>query len=140
MQSDHQAQPGHLHGGAEIGGELGGEGGEVDRLEIRLHATGLDARKIEQRIDELEQANAVAMGDLHQRPVVAERVAFGLGEHVLQRPEHQGQRRAEFVADVGEERRLGAIDLRQRLGAAALLLVGVGVGEARTRSGPAPAR
>ena len=36
---------------------------------------------------------------------------------VLERAEHQGQRRAELVADVGEERRLGAVDLGQRFGA-----------------------
>ena len=48
----------------------------------------------------------------------------------LERAEQQRQRRAELVADVGEERRLGAIDLGERLGAAALLLVGAHVGEA----------
>ena len=47
----------------------------------------------------------------------------------VERTEHQRQRRAELVADVAEEGRLGAIDLRERLGAAALLLVGVGVGQ-----------
>ena len=45
-------------------------------------------------------------------------------EQVLERPEHQRQRRAELVADVAEERRLGAVELGQRLGALALLLVG----------------
>ena len=52
-------------------------------------------------------------------------------EHVLERPQHQRQRRAELVADVGEERGLGAVDLGQRLGAPALLLVGLGVGDRR---------
>ena len=39
----------------------------------------------------------------------------GLGERVLQRAEHQGQRRAKFMADVGEKRGLGAIDFGQSL-------------------------
>ena len=55
---------------------------------------------------------------------------LGLGQHVLERTEHQGQRRAELVADVGEERGLGAIDFGQRFGATALLLVGLRVGDA----------
>ena len=35
-------------------------------------------------------------------------------QRILERPEHQRERRAELVADVGEERGLGAIDLGQR--------------------------
>ena len=50
---------------------------------------------------------------------------WSVGEHVLERPEHQRQRRAELVADVREERGLGAVELGQRLGAAALFFVGV---------------
>ena len=49
---------------------------------------------------------------------------------VVERAEQQRQRRAELVADVAEERRLGAIDLGERLGAAPFLLVGVDVGQA----------
>ena len=40
----------------------------------------------------------------------------------LGRTEHERQRRPEFVADIAEKCRLGAIDLRQRLGAAARVL------------------
>ena len=46
----------------------------------------------------------------------------GRCERVLERPQHQGQRRAELVADVAEEGGLGAVELGQRLGALALLL------------------
>ena len=55
---------------------------------------------------------------------------FAVPQHVLERTQHQRQRRAEFVADVGEKGRLGAVDLGQRLGAAALLLVRLRVGDA----------
>ena len=50
-------------------------------------------------------------------------------ERILERSQHQGQRRAELVADVGEERRLGAIELGQRLGPPPLLLVGLRIGD-----------
>jgi hypothetical protein len=55
--------------------------------------------------------------------------AADLTFELLERPEHQCQRRAELVADIGEEKRLGAVDLGQRLGALALLLVGPRVRE-----------
>ena len=44
-------------------------------------------------------------------------------------PEHQRQRRAELVADVREERRLGAIERRERLGAGARVLQRMGIGD-----------
>ncbi len=52
-------------------------------------------------------------------------------EHVLDRPEHQRQRRAEFMADVRKEGRLRTVELRQRLRAPPLLLIGLCVGDRR---------
>ena len=52
--------------------------------------------------------------------------AFGRRQRLLQGAEHERQRRAEFVTDVGEERRLGAVEFSQRLGALALAFVFVG--------------
>ena len=52
-------------------------------------------------------------------------------EQVLERAEHQRQRRAELVADVREECRLGAVDLGQRRRAPALCLERLRVGEPR---------
>ena len=49
---------------------------------------------------------------------------------VLGRPEQQGQRGAELVADVGEEVGLRLVELGQRLGAGLLELVGARVGDA----------
>ena len=60
-----------------------------------------------------------------------------VGERVLGGAEQQRQRSAELVADVGEERGLGAVELGERLGPAALGLVGAGGGDARPRSAPA---
>ncbi len=50
-------------------------------------------------------------------------------EHVLHGPEHQGQRRAELVRHVREERRFRAVDLGQRFGALLLFFVGARVGD-----------
>ena len=47
---------------------------------------------------------------------------------VLDRTEHQGERGTKFVADIGEEGGLGAIDLRERIGATALGVGSLGIG------------
>ena len=54
-----------------------------------------------------------------------------LGQKVFERAQHQRERRSKLMADVGEERRLGAVDFGQGLGAAALLFVSARVGESR---------
>ena len=45
-------------------------------------------------------------------------------QRVFLRTQHEGERRPELVADVREERGLGAIDLGERLGALLLLRQG----------------
>ena len=57
------------------------------------------------------------------------RGSAGVGERVLDRAQHQGQRRAELVRDVGEEGGLRPVELREGLGPLLLLLVGPGVGD-----------
>jgi hypothetical protein len=74
---------------------------------------------VEQRIDQLEQPQLVAMDGLEIR---AAQGGVGRRQCVLGRPEHQRQRGPELVADVGEERGLDAVDLGERLGPLALLL------------------
>ena len=91
--------------------------------------------KSSRRIDQLEQPKAVAVGDLELLAMRRRQSAGASLEHVLDRPEHQRQRRAELVADVGEEGRLGAVELRQRLGAPALLLIGLRRWRSPPRSG-----
>ena len=125
-----QAQARPLHGGAEKGGQLGREGGQVGRLVGRLDAAGLDAREVEQRVDQLEQAEAVAVNG-GQRLAVVGPGAVRPPKHFFQRPQQQGQRRAELVADVAEKGRLGPVQLGQRLRAAPRLFVGLGVGQGR---------
>ncbi len=52
-----------------------------------------------------------------------------VGQQVFERSEHESQRRAEFMADIGEEGGLGAVELGQGLAAPALRLIGVGAGD-----------
>src|SRR5580700_7658830 len=105
------------------------EGGQVSGLIGRLHASGFHARKIQEGIDELEQSEPVAP---HRNQLF---VMFGTQplaccrQHFLKGAEHQRQRRSELVTDVAEKRRLGAIELGQRLCPLAFLLVGAGAGQ-----------
>jgi hypothetical protein len=123
---DHQPQAGSLHGLPEGARQLRRIGGEIDRLEDRLDAPGLDPREVEQGVDQLQQPLAVAVDQRQQLPALPR----GPGEEVVERPQHEGERGAELVTDVREERRLGAVELGQSLGPLALFLVGLGVGDA----------
>ena len=88
------------------------------------------AREIEQRVDQPQQPQPVAVGD--RQPARGARAGSSSArQRLLERPQHQRQRRAEFVADIGEECGLGAIDLGERLGAVALRFIGFGVGDRR---------
>jgi hypothetical protein len=66
---DPQAEAGAVDGRTEGRGQLGGEAAEIDRLEARLGLAGFDAGEIEQRVDELQQPNAIAMGHGNQLAV-----------------------------------------------------------------------
>ena len=101
------------------------------RLVNSLHPAGLDAGEVEQCVHQLEQPQTVTVNDGEQFPVVGQNAALGLRQDVLERAEHQGQRGAELVADIGEEERLGAVDLGQELGPPPLLFVSAGVGNRR---------
>ena len=95
---------------------------------VAVHAAGFDAREVEQRVDQLEQAQRVALRE-RRAARVRRRAGPASAERILQRAEHQRQRRAELVADVREERGLGAVDFRQRRGAAPLVFVGASIGD-----------
>ena len=69
------------------------------------------------------------MGDREPFPLGRAAAPPASAQGVLERPQHQRQRGAELVADVGEERGLGPIELGQRLGPPPLLLVGPCVGD-----------
>ena len=88
----------------------------VGRNSARIRPAS-SAREVEQRVDELEQPHGVAVHELQRDRATS---AGAVAQRVLERAEHQRQRRAELVADVGEERGLGPVELlelRRRAGA-----------------------
>ena len=93
----------------------------------RPRPPSLDAGEIQQGIHQLEQPEAVPVRGVYQRALARRRARIPADEHLLQRAEQEGERGAELVAHVGEERGLRPVQLGQRLGALALVLVGLGV-------------
>ena len=128
---DHERQPGFLDRRSEDAGELGGERREIRGFVAGVDASGLDAREIQQRVDQLQQPLPVPMGDVHVGRGVGRQRLAGRAQDVLQRTDHQRQRRPELVRDVREERRLGAIELGQRFRPAPLFLERLRVGQRR---------
>ena len=126
---DDELEAGLLDRRPEEAREVGGVGRQVGRHVARVHAPGLDAREVQQRIHEPQQPHAVAVRGRQALAACRRKLAVGGRKLLLQRAEHQRQRCAELVRDVGEEGRLGAVDVGQRLGAGALLLVGERVGQ-----------
>ena len=53
-----------LDSASKAAGETGREGGEIGRLIARLGSAGFQAGEVEKCIDELQEPQAVAMGDL----------------------------------------------------------------------------
>ena len=111
-----ELQPGALDGRGERCGRIAREPADVDGREHRDDPPGLEPREVEQGVDEPEQPQRPALGDLDPL-ALGLRVGSRVGQRVRERAEHQRQRRAELVRDVGEELRLGAVELRQLVGA-----------------------
>jgi hypothetical protein len=124
-----QARP--FRGRTEHARELDGECSEVGGLEDRAHAARLDTREVQQRVDQAQEPKAVAMRHLELAFGRWRQLRAAARQELLDRPEHQGERRSEFVTDVREEDGLGAIDRRQRLGALPFLVELARVGDAR---------
>ena len=63
---------------------------QVDRLIDRLDTARLDAGEVEQRIDQLEQPQAIAVHDLKIAPLGDDRGRRRLAhQHIFERTEHQ---------------------------------------------------
>ncbi len=116
----HQVQPAPVGGLAEGAGEIGGELGDVGGAKLGAHPPGLSAREVQQPVDQLEQPHGIAMHELQAIGLQAGRIP----QRILEGAQHQRQRRTELVADVGEERRLGPVELLELSGAAALGVIG----------------
>ena len=113
-----------LEGRAEASREVPGVAREVGGAEDRVGPARLEPRELQQRIHQSLQAQRVAADEL-QLPagVLGDR---GRGAQLVQRPEQEGERGPELVADVVEEGGLGSVELGKRLGPSLLLLEGPG--------------
>ncbi len=101
---------------------------QIGRLVAGLSAAGLDAGEVQEGVDQFQEPQAVAVRCLQPLMTGRRQRVGALGQFVLQRPQHQSERSAKLVADVGEERRLRPIDFSQSLGPPALFLAGTRVG------------
>ena len=118
-----EGEPGVVGRGPEHPGQAGRERREVDRLEVRVDLPRVQPRELQQPVDHPPQALRVAVHELEigAQARTGRRGVAQLGD----RPEHQRERRAELVADPGEERRLGPVQLGQAFGAPLLGREGV---------------
>ena len=124
-----EVKAGPVHGGPEDAGKLGRHLRDVGRLVARLHPPGLDPGEVEQGVDQPAQPQPVAADDLE----LLAHLRAGVGQQPLEflrGPHDQRQRGAELVADVGEERGLGPVELGQRLRPALLVPEAAGARDA----------
>jgi|tagenome__1003787_1003787.scaffolds.fasta_scaffold20795097_2 hypothetical protein len=95
----------------------------------RLGAAGLDAGEVQQCVDQFQEAKRVAKRDLKAFALNSGQACRSVGQGILDRAEHQGQGRAELVADIAEECGLRLIEFGQHLGAPTLRLIRHGFGK-----------
>jgi hypothetical protein len=74
---------------AERGDEIGSQRGEIGRSIAGQNAPGLDAREVEQRVNEAQQSQRVPMRDVESLALVF-RQRSGFSERILQWAEHEG--------------------------------------------------
>ncbi len=122
-----------FNGRSEHAREVGRHLREVRGFVGGVDAPGLDAREIQERIDQPQQPEGVAMRHLLPLPMHGRQRRHGIGQAVFERSHQQGERGSQFVADVAEERRLRPIELGQRFGALPRLLVRARVGQSASQ-------
>src|SRR5262249_19052276 len=94
------------------------------------NAACFNAGKVEKGVYKAEEPRAVAIHKFKLLCSGRSQVGLAARQQILQRAEHQGKRRAKFVADVAEERGLGAIDFSKCFGALALFFISARIGNA----------
>ncbi len=82
---------------------------QVDRAVVELKLGRLERGRIEQIVHVAEQSPGIAQDQLEITPVRV--LGRQLGQHTLGRGQDKGERRAQLVADIGDEVRLDAIHL-----------------------------
>src|SRR5581483_550389 len=107
-----------------------GQTGELSGAVAGLGASGFEAREVEQGVDQFQQAQCAALNHGKLLGFVAREITGRLTQKLLERAEHQGERGAKFMADIAEEKSLGAVDRSQRIIALPLQLKGSRFGQA----------
>jgi len=98
----------------ELLGLLAHQGRQVDARVLHVHAPRVEPGQVEQVVDALEQRGGIALDHLELAPLrVAE--AGARVQQLLGRPEDQRQRRAQLMADVGEQVALELVELAHAL-------------------------
>jgi len=104
---------------------------EFYRFEPWRDSTGLEPGKVKERIHELQQSVPVPQYEFDPLALFGCERIRRVGECVLGRPEQQRERGSKFVAHVGKERRLYAIECRKGFSALSLLFECPGFRNAR---------
>ena len=98
----------------EVRGDEADQRGDVGVLELDLELARLELRDVEQVVDVLEQHARVAHDHLRGLALCLRRERLG-GQQPLGGTDDEGERRAQLVADVGEELRLDLVELADAL-------------------------
>src|SRR5215470_848598 len=107
-----QSQPSLVERGPKGRSKLGSKGRYVHRLVSSLQPSRLNAGEIQQRVDELEQAQRVTMGDANELTPLRTRLVARFGKNFLKRRQHESDRRAELMTDVGKKQGLRVVECR----------------------------
>ena len=103
-------QPSLFGRGTKHAGELDRKRGKVGGLIGGLHPARLDARKIEQRIHQAQEASSIPIDEFELTLGGRRKIGVTSSQKFLHGTKHEREGRAEFVADVAEECSLGAIE------------------------------
>jgi hypothetical protein len=91
------------------GGDVVGQAGDVEALEVQLHLAGLDLGEVEHGVDQLQQ---VLAGRVDLSEIVGELLGSEIGGVLLEHlavADDRVERRAQLVRHVGQELRLVAV-------------------------------
>src|SRR5499433_1888045 len=115
--------------GPEDACDFGGCFPELYRLVASLNSSGLDSRKFKQRVDQLQQASGIAVNLLDLGETDNSWID-GARAKLFERAKNQRKRGAQFMADIAEKRRFGAIKCGEGFRAVSFLVHHAGIGHA----------
>ena len=111
---DVQPKSGFWHAERKYAGQIRGQAHPSRWADRLLDSARLDSGEIQQVVDESQQPQAHCDCTSSKFGLDAGgMIVVAPGEQVLDRAQHQRQRRAEFVADIRKENCLGPVQLRQ---------------------------